>query len=203
MPESDYQIPFSSSGASAAATIYQDELPTPIELNGATVTSTAATASNVAVDVTKNGTSVFTAPIGNVYQSSSAQGTAGGISSTTQTSFDFVPVDKSIEATSLIQVDSEIMLVTKVDGSPSQTPGGTGVQRLTVTRAQLGTAAATHAANANVLNVKPTIPTGGTASTPNTGQFAVPVKFNAGDLLAVVGATGATNLSGNLDVIDV
>lgn len=203
MPESDYELSFSSAGASAAATVYTNELASPIEVNGATVTSTANTSSAVAVDIQKNGVSVFGATIGTVYQSSTAQGTAGGITSTTQPTFDFVPTDKPVEANSLIQIDSEVMLVTKVDGSPSQTPGGTGVQRLTITRAQLGTAAATHAAQAPVLNVKPTIPNAAQVSTPNTGQFAVPVKFAAGDVLTVVGATGATNLSGNLDVVDV
>lgn len=203
MPESDYQISAVSAGASAATAMLNQEITEPIEVNAVSATSTAATSSAVAPDIQKNGASIFTTVVGNVFQGQTAQGSAGGITSTTATQFDVSPTGKAIEQNSLITIDSEVMLVTKVDGSPTQSPGGTGVQRLTVTRAQQGTAAATHAANAPVTLAKPQIPNGGTATPVNSINLAVPVAFAVGDVLDVVGATGATGLEVLLDVIRV
>jgi hypothetical protein len=194
------QINAESTGASAATIIYEEEVTDPFEVNAVSAISSAATSAAVAPDVQKNGTSIFTTVVGNVFQGQTAQGAAGGISATA-TQFDVSPVSKAIEQNSLITIDSEIMLVTGVAGSPTQSPGGTGVQRLTVQRAQQGTTAATHAANAPITGAKPQIPNGGTDTPSNTVNLPVPVPFAVGDVLAIVGAVGATNLNVAVSVV--
>lgn len=203
MPESDYQISAVSAGASAATAMLNQEVTEPIEVNAVSATSTAATSTTVAPDVQKNGVSIFGTVIGNVFQGQTAQGSAGGITSTTSTAFDFLPSGKPVEANSLITIDTEVMLVTGVAGSPTQSPGGVGVQRLTVTRGAQGTTAATHASNAQVTLAKPQIASGGTATPTNQINLAVPVAFAVSDVLDIIGATGATGLEVLLDVIRV
>lgn len=202
MPESDYQIEAQTAGASAAATIYTDELAEPIEINAVSVTSTAATSNAIAPDVQIGGVSIFGVSLGTVFQGSTAQATTGGITTTNQTTFDFQPSGKPIEQNSVILIDSEAMTVTGIAGSPTQAPTGIGVQRLTVTRGTNGTTAATHLAGAAVSAVKPTIASGGTA-TPAGYQLPVPVPVPAGSVLTIIGVTGATNLAVALDVIRV
>lgn len=203
MPESDYQITAESAGASAATAMLNQEITEPLEVNAVSATSSAATSTAVAPDVQKNGTSIFTTVVGTVFQGQTAQAASGGIGSTTATQFDASPTNKAIEANSLITIDTEQMLVTAVAGSPTQSPGGTGVQRLTVTRGVNGSTAATHAANANITGAKPTIASGATATPSNQTNLPVPVPFAVGDVLTIVGATGATNLNVDVDVVRV
>lgn len=203
MPESDYQISATSAGASAATAMLNQEITEPIEVNAVSATSTAATSSTVAPDVQKNGVSIFATVVANVFQGQTAQGSSGGITSTSATQFDALPVGKPIEANSLITIDSEVMLVTAVAGSPTQSPGGVGVQRLTVTRGAQGSTPATHAANAAISMAKPQIANGGTAVPVNQINLAVPVAFAVGDVLDVIGATGATGLEVLLDAVRV
>jgi hypothetical protein len=191
----DFEFSGAQSGASAATNIINEVVPFNMELEGVSALSTAATSSAVALDVLKNGTSVFgtNTALGTVFQGTTAQGSTGGITSTSQTSFDFAPAGKPIEANTVITIDSEQMIVTKVDGSATQSPTGVGVQKLTVTRAAFGTTAATHTAGTTVYPTKPTIANGGTQT--QYQQLPVSIPFNVGDTLTVVGATGATNLS--------
>lgn len=183
-------------GASAAATILTEDVPYNLEITDVSITSSAAATANVTVDVQKNGASIFTGqPIGQVQSAGTAQAPGGSGVTAAQTYVDILPSSKAIERGATILIDSEVMLVTDVQGSPVQAGSGIGVQRCTVTRAQRGTTAAAHAANANVFQPVPAILTGSTSTGTVDVNSGPNTQFNEGDTLTlVVGGAGATNL---------
>lgn len=202
MPEFRETFKFEVVGALAAGTAvdrwvagYNGEIEG-IEAVLGTAPATAA----VQIDITKNGTSLFTSNVlGTVASGSTAQGTTGNVN-TTQTYVDVqLGAGKDIAVGSVILIDSEQMLVTAAGGSPAV--GGTGlgnVARLTVTRAQNSTSAASHNAGANVTFAPPTIAVGATTlsqtfANEDLGTFA------QGDVLAL-NLAGSFTAAANLDL---